>query len=80
MVVWVIEFSSGGYKISNEMFLPKDQHTQRKLLNSRNWVNGKLSKIGHFFSNEKMSITKNVLLFFNEKKLRQIPMIFDVEN
>jgi hypothetical protein len=27
MVVWIVEFSSGGYKI-----LPKNQHTQRKLI------------------------------------------------
>ena len=28
-----------------ERFLPKNQHTQRKLLN---WINGELSKIGSF--------------------------------
>ena len=30
-------------------FLPKNQHTQRKLLKFENWVNGKVSKIGHEF-------------------------------
>ena len=40
----------GGIKL--EKFLPKNQHTQRKLLNSENWVNGELSKIGHHFSNK----------------------------
>ena len=25
-------------------FLPKNQHTQRKLLNFENWVNGEVSK------------------------------------
>ena len=30
-------------------FLPKNQHTQRKLLNFENWVNGEVSKIGHHF-------------------------------
>ena len=29
--------------------LRKDQHTQRKLLNFENWVNGEVSKIGHHF-------------------------------
>ena len=37
----------GTYKI--ERFLPKNQHTQRKLLNFGNWVNGEESKIGHHF-------------------------------
>ena len=32
-----------------ERFLPKNQHTQRKLLNFENWVNGEASKIGHHF-------------------------------
>ena len=35
MAVRVVEFSNGGYKI-----------TQRKLLNFENWVNGEVSKIG----------------------------------
>ena len=29
--------------------LPKNQHTQRKLSNLENWVNGEVSKIGHHF-------------------------------
>ena len=29
--------------------LPKNQHTQRKLLNFDNWVNEEVSKIGHNF-------------------------------
>ena len=36
-------FQTGGTK--SERFLPKNQHTQRKLLNFENWVNGKVSKI-----------------------------------
>ena len=31
-------FKRGGTKL--ERFLPKNQHTQRKLLNFENWVNG----------------------------------------
>ena len=37
----------GGTKL--ERFLPKNKHTQRKLLNFENWVNVKVSKIGHHF-------------------------------
>ena len=35
-----------------ERFLPKNQHTQRKLLYFEFWINGELSKIGHLCSNE----------------------------
>ena len=44
MAIWVVEFSNGGTKL--ERFLPKNQHTQRKLLNFENW---EVSKIGHHF-------------------------------
>ena len=43
-------FKRGGAKL--ERFLPKNQHTQKKLLNFKNWVNGELFKIGHHFSNK----------------------------
>ena len=35
-------FQMGGKKL--ERFLPKDQHTQRKLSNFENWSNGEVSK------------------------------------
>ena len=35
-----------------ERFLPKNQHTQRKILNFENWLNGEVLKIGHHFSKE----------------------------
>ena len=35
-------FQTWGTKL--ERFLPKNQHTQRKLLNFENWVNGEASK------------------------------------
>ena len=35
-------FQMGGTKL--ERFLPKDQHTQRKLSNFENWSNGEVSK------------------------------------
>ena len=38
---------SGGTKL--ERFLPKNQHTQKELLNFENWSRGKLAKIGHHF-------------------------------
>ena len=69
MVIRVVEFSSGDTKL--ERVLPKNQCTQRKLLNFENWFNGELSKIGHHFSNKvilktdvikKISITKNDIL------------------
>ena len=50
MVVRV--FKWGGTKL--ERFLPKNQHTQRKLLNFNNWDNGELSKIGHHFSDKEI--------------------------
>ena len=43
----LLSFQIGGTKF--ESFLPKNQHTQRKLLNFENWVNGEVSKIGHHF-------------------------------
>ena len=44
-------FEAGGTKL--ERFLTKNQHTQRKLLNFENWVNGEVVlKIGHHFSKE----------------------------
>ena len=40
-------FQTGGTKL--ERFLPKNQHTQKKLLKFENWVSGEVSKIGHHF-------------------------------
>ena len=48
MAIRDVEFSNGGAKL--ERFLPKNQHTHRKLLNYENWVNGEVSNIGHQFS------------------------------
>ena len=80
MVIQVVEFSSGGTKL--ERCLPKNQQAQRKLLNFENWCCGKLSKIGHHFSNKvikKIMLSKIVnnkkyalkLVFFNEKKIEE---------
>ena len=57
-----------------------------KLLKFENWSSGQLSKIGHHFKKEsdlKIHVIKKCdpkFVFFNEKKLRKILMIFDVEN
>ena len=48
MAIRVAEFSNGGTKL--ERFLPKNKHTQWKLLDFENWVNGEVSKIGRHFS------------------------------
>ena len=42
MAIQVVEFSNRVYKIRK--FLPKNQPTQRKLLNFDFWINGELSK------------------------------------
>ena len=39
----------GGTKL--ERFLPKNQHTQKKLLNFENWVNGEVSKSAKKYQN-----------------------------
>ena len=70
----------GGTKL--EIFLPKNQHTQRKLLNFENWVNGEVSKTRRHFRNKSRSISKlskNVnnkkcapkLIFINETKIEK---------
>ena len=48
MAIQLVKFSSGCTKL--ERFLHMNQHTQRKVLNFENWVNGEVSKsakIGH---------------------------------
>ena len=42
-------FQTGGTEL--EIFLHKNQHTNRKILNFEFWINCKLAKIGHHFSN-----------------------------
>jgi hypothetical protein len=83
MAIRVVEFSRGGTKLER-INVPN----KRKLLNFEFWFNGKLSKIGHLFSYKKIILSKNVnnkkrapkLVFFNEKKMRKIRMIFDIGN
>ena len=49
MAIQVMKFSSECTK--SERFLPKNHHTQRKLLNYENWVNGEVSKVPKFDQN-----------------------------
>ena len=70
-----MKFSSGGTKLRR--FLPKNQHTQRKLLNFENWFDGEVSKIEHHFSNkviQKVMLSKNVFLiwYFSMRKMGMI--------
>ena len=76
----MLSFQRRGTKL--DRFLPKNQHTQRKLLNFENWVNGEVSKIRRHFRNKTRSIlilSKNVnnekcapkLIFINEKKIEK---------
>ena len=43
-------FQAGGTKLKR--FLPKNQYTEKKLLNFEFWINGEVSKIGHHFINK----------------------------
>ena len=46
LIYIMVHYSSGGTKLGR--YLPKNQHTQRKLLNFENWVNGEVSKSAKF--------------------------------
>ncbi len=46
-------------------FLPKNQHTQRKLLNFEFWINGKLSKSAKFDFQSQFSMSKILRVFLN---------------
>jgi hypothetical protein len=81
MAILVVEFSNGGTKL--ERFLPKNPHTQRKLLNFENWINGGLRsfqksdrvlKVNYFHllrkkdtSNRNHGLILILLLFFINK-------------
>ena len=56
-------FQAGDTKL--ERFLPKNQHTERKLLNFENWINGKVSK------SAKIWLSKSIFLLFDTSPLTQ---------
>jgi hypothetical protein len=60
-------FQTGGTKL--ERFLHKNQHTQRKLLNFENWINGGLRSF------EKSEFQKSSIFIFSEKKIPQIEIM-----
>ena len=72
-------------------FWPRIKYSQMKLPNFGSPSGDSLSKIGRHFSNKavlKLKAAKKAfykkdapkLIFFNEKKIRKIRMIFDIEN
>jgi hypothetical protein len=56
--LWI--FQTWGTKL--ERFLPMNQHTQRKLLKSENWVNGSLRSF------QKSGFLKSIIFICPEKK------------
>ena len=70
MVAHVMEFSTGSTKLKR--VLPKNQHTQRKLLNFENWVNREVSKsvkkgqtVPIFDFQSQISTSKIIRIFLN---------------
>ena len=65
-----------------ERFLPKNQHTQRKLLNFKFWINGELSKKPKFDFQSKFSKSKIIRMFLNffieEYQSRSIFFVIDI--
>ena len=63
----------GGTKL--ERFLPKNQHTQRKLLNFENWVNGEVSKVPKFDQNLTFKVN-----FLCQKLSESFSIFFSLKN
>ena len=53
-----------------DIFLPKNQHTQRKLLNFEFWINGKLSTFKVNFLCQKSSESIQFFFFFSLKNIK----------
>ena len=66
MAIRVVEFSNRGTKL--ERLLPKNHHTERKLLNFENWINGGLKS----FQNQ---CFKSQLFSSSQKKILQIEIM-----
>ena len=60
-------FQTGGTKL--EKNLPKNQHTQRKLLNFENWINWGLRSF------QKSEFEKSIIFIFSRKKIPQIEIM-----
>ena len=54
MIIRVVEFSRGKGRGDTKLgrFLPKNQHTKKKLFNFEYWCSNELSKIEHHCSNK----------------------------
>ena len=66
-------FKRGGKKL--EIFLPRNQHTQRKLLNFENWVNGEVSKVPKFDQNLTFKVN-----FLCQKLSESFSIFFSLKN
>ena len=78
-------FQTGSTKL--ERFLPKDQHTQRKLSNFENWSNGEVSKSAKspnfltFKVNllyQKLSESFSIFFFIEEYQFRSTSFVIDI--
>ena len=58
-----------------ETFLPKNQQTQRKLLNFKNWVNGEVSKVPKFDKNLTFKVN-----FLCQKLSESFSIFFSLKN
>ena len=81
MVLWVVEFSSGGIKL--EKVLLKNENIQRKIFNFDNWCNGKMSKSSKTGVSKSVFYIKNYqnhsqFLFIEEYKFRRTFFVFDI--
>ena len=66
-------FQTGGAKL--ERFLPMIQHTQRKLLNFENWVNGEVSK-----SAKSPNLPTFKVNFLHQKLSESFSIFFSLKN
>ena len=76
--LWI--FQSGGTAL--ERFLPKNQPTQRKLLNFENWVNGEVSKSAKIWHSKSIFYVKNypkLSQFFSIKEHQFRSTLFVIE-
>ena len=59
-LLWLSSFQKWGTK-----YLPKNQHTQRKLLNFENWCSGRCQKKPKFDFQSQFSMSKIIWIFLN---------------
>ena len=58
---WIWQYGLWSFQAKLERFLHKNQHTQRKLLNFENWVNGEVSKSAKIWLSKSIFYVKNYL-------------------